>query len=539
MKIIITRIFITLLLLINSSHTLAGKGAEFGLFYDAPDGVKVIEGYNSSAYGNLYRMSRNLYVQTKSDAYLADMSVLIRNLQLSPTGREILRQIATYEPVNAPGDAIEPLIEHTVGVDQSKATVVTVIREPEGPGRLFETVPSLFEDQQKASLAWLRQSNGKGVSNTIFFSTTEMVNIPGKNTPFDQTVALGHELIHARDFASGAVPQGNTPQSHRHPDTNQITEYIIPNYEYQTTGIAHYNNAENGRDPVTEISSARQSMINLREEMYFNWKALGQEKAKAYLRNEKVVSEFHLADELGKEKRNTYWPKEHYNYQPYTLETRPSATPQHAPKWDTVEGKQAHIEVKQALQQSLSEGNNPAIVIVDATEQRLSQSLQNSPALTRRGLSNQSSILKYAAQNDIKVVNLYSAANETPLSSLKKRKKNLLYRAISGQRTGETQGYRDVQYSQDNQTALTSALEDNDEVLVMAYSDGKVTTNVIDSLSENTQKQVVVSRYANLDYQPSNLSAEESTAWKALGKKDNVKMLGGGSRSRFNICSIQ
>ncbi|MFA0134636.1 M91 family zinc metallopeptidase [Vibrio splendidus] len=527
------------LMLVNSINAYAGKGSEFGLFYDAPDGVKVIAGYNSDTYGKLYRMSRNLYVQTKSDAYLSDMSVLIRKLQLSQTGREILRQIATYTPVNAPNDGVAPLIEHTIGVDQSKATIVTVIREPEGPGRLFETIPSIFEDQQKASLAWQRQFNGKGVSNTVYFSTTEIVNIPGKNTPFDQTVALGHELIHARDFASGAVPQGSTPLSHRHPDTNQITEYVIPNYEYQTTGITHYNNAENGRDPVTEISSARQSMINLREDMYFHWKALGQEKAKAYLKNEKVVSEFHLADDLGKAKLNTYWPKEHYDYQPYALETRPSATPQHAPNWDTVEGKMAHIEVRQALKKSLSEGNKPAIVIVDATEQRLSQSLQNSPALTRRGLGNQSSILKYAAQNDIKVVNIYSKQNETPLSSLKKRKKSLLYRSISGKQTDADQGYSDVQYSKDNESTLVSALEENDEVLVMAYSDGKVTTNVIDSLSESMDKQVVVSRYANLDYQPSNLSAEESTAWKALSNKENVKMLGGGSRSRFNICSIQ
>ena len=73
----------------------------------------------------------------------------------------------------------------------------------------------------------------------------------------------------------------------------------------------------------------------------------------------------------------------------------------------------------------------------------------------------------------------------------------------------------------------------------MAYSDGQMTTNVIDSLSESMAKEVIVSRYANLDYQPSNLSAEESTAWKTLGKKENVKMLGGGSRSRFNICSVQ
>ncbi|WP_422824309.1 M91 family zinc metallopeptidase [Vibrio splendidus] len=526
-------------MLVDPMNVYAGKGSEFGLFYDAPDGVKVITGYNSGTHGKLYRMSRNLYVQTKSDAYLADISVLVRKLQLSQTGREILRQIATYVPVNAPHDDVEPLIEHTMGIDHSNAAVVTVIREPEGPGRLFETIPSIFEDQQKASLAWQRQFNGKGVSNTVYFSTTEMVNIPGTETAFDQTVALGHELIHARDFSSGAVPQGNAPLSHRHPDTNKATEYVIPNYEYQTTGITHYNNAEHGRDPVTEISSARQSIINLREEMYFQWKALGQEKPKAYLKNEKIVSEFHLADDLGKAKRNTYWPKEHYDYKPYTLETRPSATPQHAPNWDTVEGKMAHIEVRQVLKKSISEGNKPAIVIVDATEQRLSQSLQNSPALTRRGLGNQSSILKYAAQNDIKVVNIYSKQNETPLTSLMKRKKSLLYRSISGKQTDADQGYNDVQYSKDNESTLVSALEENDEVLVMAYSDGKVTTNVIDSLSESMDKQVVVSRYANLDYQPSNLSAEESTAWKALSNKENVKMLGGGSRSRLNICSIQ
>ena len=137
------------------------------------------------------------------------------------------------------------------------------------------------------------------------------------------------------------------------------------------------------------------------------------------------------------------------------------------------------------------------------------------------------------------MVNIYSKQNETPLSSLKKRKKSLLYRSISGKQTNADQGYSDVQYSKYNESKLVSALEENDEVLVMAYSDGKVTTNVIDSLSESMDKQVVVSRYANLDYQPSNLSAEESTAWKALSSKENVKMLGGGSRSRFNICSIQ
>ncbi|MFT5236396.1 MAG: hypothetical protein ACI90A_001768, partial [Shewanella sp.] len=308
--------------------------------------------------------------------------------------------------------------------------------------------------------------------------------------------------------------------------------------EYQTTGIGHYNNAANGREAETEINNIRQQMINRREDMYFQWKQFGQEKPKAYLSNEQVVSEYHLADDLGAPKRNTYWPADQYQYHPYTVDVRPASSVASAPHWDTVEGKQAHIEVKRALRQSLNEGKQPAIVVIDATEQRLSQSLQSNPVLAKRGLGNQNSILKYAAQNDIKVVNVYSGQNETPISSLKKRKKSLLYRAISGQSSSSSEGYVDVQYNESNQELLNHALADNDEVLVMAYSDGKITTSVIDHLSQNQGKQVMVSRYANLDYQPTNLSAEESLSWLNMRDNDNVKMLGAGSQPSFNMCSV-
>ncbi|CZF86788.1 M91 family zinc metallopeptidase [Grimontia marina] len=516
----------------------AGGGADMGEFYAAPDGVKVIYGYNSSQYGNLYRVSTNLYVQTKDDAYLEDIKLLIQRLKMSPTGREVLRQIAAYTPVNAPEDIVEPLIEHLQGVDTTRVNVVTVIREPESAGRLFETIPSNFVDSQKSVLVYPRQFNGKGVSNTVFFSTKEVVNIPGTDKPFDQAVALGHELIHARDYASGAMPQGSVLLRHRHPETGQVTEYSIDNAEYQTTGISHYNNAESGRDAETAISAIRSDVVMRREDMYFRWISSGQNKPKAYLKNEKVFSEFHLADDLGAYKRNTYWPAGQYQYHPYTVEVRPAAAGSLSPKWDTLEGKQAHTEVRRALNQSLSEGKETAIVLVDATEQRLSQSLQNSPALTRRGLGNQSAILSYAAKNNIKVVNAYSSENETPLASLKKKKRSRMYRAMSGQ-SESSNGYKEVQFSVDNQSLLSQELEGQDTVLVMAYSDGQMTTNIVDNLSDDLNRQVLVSRHSNLDYQPSNLNAEESAAWLNLREKRNVKMLGSGSRSRFNICSIQ
>ncbi|WP_045424245.1 M91 family zinc metallopeptidase [Vibrio jasicida] len=529
-------VIFTFSILIGSAF--AGGGAEMGEFYAAPDGVKVIYGHNTPQYGNLYRVSTNLYVQTKDDAYLADIKLLIQKLKISPTGREVLRQIATYTPVNAPEDTVAPLIEHLQGVDTNKVNVVTVIREPESAGRLFETVPSSFVDRQKSELVYSRQFDGKGVSNTVFFSTQEVVNIPGTDKPFDQVVALGHELIHARDYASGAMPPGSVLLKHRHPETGQVTEYSIENAEYQTTGIFHYNNAESGRDAETAISAIRSDAIMRREEMYFRWKSNGQNKPKAYLKNEKVVSEFHLADDLGAYKRNTYWPAGQYQYHPYTVEVRPAAAGSLSPKWNTLEGKQAHVEVRRALNQSLSEGKETAIVLIDATEQRLSQSLQHSPALTRRGLGNQSAILNYAAKNNIKVVNAYSSENETPLASLKKKKRSRMYRAILGQ-PESSGGYKDVQFSLDNQSLLSQELEGQDTVLVMAYSDGQMTTNIVDSLSDDLNKQVLVSRHSNLDYQPSNLSVEESTAWLNIREKQNVKMLGSGSRSRFNICSIQ
>ncbi len=203
-----------------------------------------------------------------------------------------------------------------------------------------------------------------------------------------------------------------------------------------------------------------------------------------------------------------------------------------------MEGKQAHTEVRRALNQSLSEGKETTIVLVDATEQRLSQSLQNSPALTRRGLGNQSAILSYAAKNNIKVVNAHSTKNETPLASLKKKKRSRMYRAMSGQSESSV-GYKDVEFNMDNQSLLSQELEGQDTVLVMAYSDGQMTTNIVDSLSNDLNKQILVSRHSNLDYQPSNLNAEESAAWLNIREKQNVKMLGSGSRSRFNICSIQ
>ncbi|MCW1890291.1 hypothetical protein OK016_17570 [Vibrio chagasii] len=179
----------------------------------------------------------------------------------------------------------------------------------------------MFRTSQKASLAAARQFNGKGVSNTILASPPQRwLTFQEKNTPFDQTVALGHGLIHARDFASGAVPQGSTlclidiptPANHR---------ICHSNYEYQTTELHTTTMLKMGGIIATRIGSTRQSMISLREEMYFHWKALGQEKAKAYLKNEKVVSEFHLADDLGKRSAILIGQKEHYDYQPLPLET--------------------------------------------------------------------------------------------------------------------------------------------------------------------------------------------------------------------------
>lgn len=535
----ISQLFVFLLLILPWVNTYAGETSKFGLFYDEPDGVNVIRGYNSSEYGLLYRVSPNLYVQTKNDVYLADIKVLMIKLRVSPTGREILRQLATYVPINKPKDTIAPLIEHHVGINNSKTTVATVIREPDTSTRLFETVPSTFSDPLQTAEIIARQSDGRGVTTTVYFSVTDVVNIPGTTTQFNQTVALGHELIHARDYVSGGMPKGNVQMAHRHPDTQQVTEYSIANAEYQTTGIAHFNNAENGRPVTTELSPIRDNVLSSRIKIYYDWKNLGKEHPKYYLSTEKVVSEFHLADDLGAPKRNTYWPASEYKYHPYTVEARSASSEIYQPNWNTLEGKQAHVEVKRALQKSLSLGKQPSIVIIDATEQSLSRSLLHTPVQTRRALGNQAEILNYAAKNNINVVNIYSEQNETPLNSLKRRKKSKLYIALSTKNTASDSGYADVRYSDIVNGNLDDALGSSDSVLVMAYSDGEITTNVAHNIAENPSREVMVSRYTNLDYQPSNLSPETIDSWMQLKERDNVKMLGTGPRKRFNFCSIQ
>ena len=66
-----------------------------------------------------------------------------------------------------------------------------------------------------------------------------------------------------------------------------------------------------------------------------------------------------------------------------------------------------------------------------------------------------------------------------------------------------------------------------------------VTSDFRDNLAQTSDKQVLVSRYSNLDYQPADLSAQEQTVWKMVNERPNVTMLGAGSRRRLNICNIQ
>ncbi|MCW0470910.1 hypothetical protein OH492_27050 [Vibrio chagasii] len=67
-------------------------------------------------------------------------------------------------------------------------------------------------------------------------------------------------------------------------------------------------------------------------------------------------------------------------------------------------------------------GIKPAIVNVDAIPNSAFKACKTRQRYNEEALVTKVPFLKYAAQNDIKVVNPYSAANETPLSSLKKEK---------------------------------------------------------------------------------------------------------------------
>jgi hypothetical protein len=178
-----------------------------------------------------------------------------------------------------------------------------------------------------------------GVPTLIYFDTQKSIYLPGTEDVMDLAVALGHELIHARDYLSGGMPKGirtlhnmTLPQSDS--DSSEVIKLNVDlqRREYEATGIAYSNDSALSLNTLTPT---REKSLYIRQRWKSAWRAALQSHqvtSNMYKRNiakispfknEKAISEFHIASELAAPKRKMYWPKDLYHYE-LTFVLRPA-----------------------------------------------------------------------------------------------------------------------------------------------------------------------------------------------------------------------
>ncbi|NRD75804.1 hypothetical protein HQQ94_21815 [Shewanella sp. VB17] len=291
------------------------------LFLTPPDGENIIA--INDAAGDLFIVTSGVYVQTNDEVFLHDISALINRLKSSKSGQALLKQVAEYAPISPPG--IEPAKAFDFNSIKMDVNVNVIIRQSTDDKR-FVAEP-ILTDLSKITNA----SNGLGVPTVIYFDTQNSIYLPGTDEVMDLAVALGHELIHARDYLSGGIPKGirtlhniTLPQSHHGSDEVIKLNVDLQRREYEATGIAYSNESALSLNALTPT---REKSLHIRQQWKSAWRSALQSNkitSDMYQRNiakitpfkhEKPISEFHIASELSAPKRNMYWPKDLYDYE--------------------------------------------------------------------------------------------------------------------------------------------------------------------------------------------------------------------------------
>lgn len=289
------------------------------LFFSPPDGKNIID--VNQAAGYLYRIEENIYVQTQNETFLKEVAALMHQLKKSRTGSRLISQVNNYHPLSLPYEQPAKAFD----IDFATETQVhVVIREPEA-GKTF-TTEALLSD----STLFRNQANGLGVPAVVYFDTKHTIMIPGTSSKFDAAVALGHELVHARDYLTGNITNKKIPVQKALPidgkqdSRGEVVSFDLAHREYEATGIA-YNKGEDSLG-VKELTSERINAIKRREQYKEIWEdALKNKQVTkkeyqcvvnnlALLKKESPVSEFHLALELKAPTRDMYWPQQLIDY---------------------------------------------------------------------------------------------------------------------------------------------------------------------------------------------------------------------------------
>ncbi len=289
------------------------------LYFGPPDGENIID-INSSD-GFLFKVEDGIYVQTHSEDFVLGIAALTENLKQTRTGRAIINQVSHYAPIALPNEA-RALAFHSEELSHTITEKIHVVIRPPQNGKQFVTEPLLVSPDFVS-----HQSNGLGVPAVIYFDIDNAVLIPGHSTIIEPSIALGHELIHARDYLSGGLPTGTQRIRHVAPvagtthqgqefSQGEVVEFNLMKREIEATGISY----QKGNTKPKTLTTSRQASIERRESVMIAWEEALKNKSVSKgdyarvktniqrLKSEVPVSEYHLSKEFGHQARDMYWP---------------------------------------------------------------------------------------------------------------------------------------------------------------------------------------------------------------------------------------
>ncbi|MBU2896753.1 M91 family zinc metallopeptidase [Vibrio hepatarius] len=313
------------LVILLSMYTSYAAGT---LYYGPADGETIIDVCDPKGY--LFKIEKGVYVQSTSQDYIKNITNLLDQIKSTPSGRALLRQVSHYHPLPLPGQSRALPYSKSSAPENVLKKIHVVINEATG-NKNFVTEPLVTE------LSYIgHQSNGLGVPARIYFNPKTEVVIPGTRETIKPSVALGHELVHARDYLSGGLPTGMRTVSHVAPvdgvdeqgmafTQGERIEFQLARKEFEATGLA-YRNKESFAE-IKKPTITRQRSIERRQsygELWYQAKKQGIVSRAEYkevrtnlalLKKEKPVTEYHLAKELGVPNRDMYWPGRMIPYQ--------------------------------------------------------------------------------------------------------------------------------------------------------------------------------------------------------------------------------
>ncbi|KJG06106.1 hypothetical protein UB33_10630 [Photobacterium angustum] len=506
--------------------------AQASLYFGPPDGENIIDVADQGGY--LFKVEKGIYIQTDSEEFLLGISTLFENLKHTRTGKAIIKQVSHYQPLSLPqGD--RALAFKSLGQNAATMEKIHVVIRPSQSGKQFVTEPLITSSRFMG-----HQSNGLGVPAAIYFDIENTVMLPGLDVAIDPTIALGHELIHARDYLTGGLPVGTQPVRHRAPiagmnhqgeafTEGEVIEFNLMRREIEATGLAY----QKGNLSLKTLTTTREAAIDRRQSIMSVWEQAiknhrvskaeyGRVKTNIQLlKSEMPVSEYHLSMELGAHARDMYWPGSMINY---------TSTP-------------TNITLKQARQSSaaLSRSGLNTVIISDVLSRSPQSPMVISTSLIeiKNGFPKLDKVLRSALELAAKSEQHVVLLKGDEFSSLSEFEQRLTITTLEKALVSIRKNQYALTVIEMNVTGLIGTGQEivakaNQIILLSTHHD--LSSLALSEYISARGKRLVVNRISRSILPSESLLYPNRLRWSALAEQDNVTLVANSALPKSKKC---